>query len=233
VDQPNLGPAGARNAGARTASGDFLAFIDDDCVPDPEWLSTLGTHLESLGECAVGGRTINGLAENPFAAASQLLVDYLYNYYHLQSAPKIQPPFFSSNNLALSRDTFQGVGGFNPDLATAEDRDLCARLLEAGCELYYAPDARVFHFHDLDLRSFLSQHFHYGQGNYQFHQLRARRTQEIYRLEGLGFYFGMLSYPLSKSRGVQAVQLSSLLALAQAGNISGFFNQAAMQALQK
>ncbi|MFM7142900.1 MAG: glycosyltransferase family A protein, partial [Alphaproteobacteria bacterium] len=39
--QERSGPAAARNRGVREAHGEFVAFTDDDCRPDPQWLATL------------------------------------------------------------------------------------------------------------------------------------------------------------------------------------------------
>ncbi len=231
--QANRGPGPARNAGVRAAQGEFLAFTDDDCLPDPNWLTALQASFQDAGPCAVGGRTTNGLGENPYATASQLLIHFLYEYYHLQQVEKTQMPFFSSNNLGIDRQVFQELGGFDGQLRTAEDRDLCARLLEAGFALRYAPAARVHHFHDLDLKRYLIQHFQYGRGNYEYHKLRHQRGRGSYRLEPLRFYSGMLQYPFSQMRTRYALWQSVLLMLSQFGNISGFFAQALIKALHK
>ena len=54
LTQENAGPSTARNAGANSAKGDFLAFTDDDCIPSPDWLQTLSLRFKSSPECAVG-----------------------------------------------------------------------------------------------------------------------------------------------------------------------------------
>ena len=53
----NQGPAAARNLGAQHARGHWLAFTDDDCIPAPDWLSSLRRTLDSHPGCAVGGRS--------------------------------------------------------------------------------------------------------------------------------------------------------------------------------
>src|SRR5439155_25866474 len=71
---PRAGPAAARNAGAARARGELLAFTDDDCRPARSWLRRLAErHLEQP-ERALGGHTVNALAENVFSAASQLVI---------------------------------------------------------------------------------------------------------------------------------------------------------------
>ena len=103
LSQPNAGPATARNTGAAQARGRFLVFTDDDCTPAPNWLNTLAKRFAATPDCAIGGRTLNKLPNNPFSAASQILIDYLYDFYN--SDPN-QAHFFASNNLALPKERF-------------------------------------------------------------------------------------------------------------------------------
>ncbi|MGH7450280.1 MAG: glycosyltransferase family A protein [bacterium] len=61
MKQANAGPAAARNTGAKQAKREFLVFTDNDCQPDPDWLSALGKHLAQTPDRIIGGRTINTL----------------------------------------------------------------------------------------------------------------------------------------------------------------------------
>jgi glycosyltransferase involved in cell wall biosynthesis len=75
--QPNAGPAAARNTGAERAGGEFIAFTDDDCLPEPGWLQEMAHALSTERECMVGGTTVNA-APNLYATTSQLIVDVVY-----------------------------------------------------------------------------------------------------------------------------------------------------------
>jgi glycosyltransferase involved in cell wall biosynthesis len=219
------GPGSARNAGASVAEGDFLAFTDDDCAPEPDWLGALAGHLARTPDAAIGGRTINALPDNVYSTASQLLVSYLYDYY---AAPRRRPRrFFTTNNLALRRDAFDALGGFDvhTPCGTAEDRDLCARWSHSGRALAYAPDAVVHHAHHLDALSFLRQHYHYGRSALYVERARALRANDRVRLEPLSFYWGMLAYPFQDGNGARSVVLSLLIALTQAAYAHGVARQ--------
>jgi GT2 family glycosyltransferase len=222
LKQVHGGPAAARNTGAGRAHGDVLAFTDDDCVPARDWLQALAARLEAAPDCAVGGRTINALPDNPYSSASQLLVSYLYAYYNRVPG---QGSFFASNNLAVPADRFRTVGGFDASfrLPAGEDRDFCDRWLEQGCRLCYAPDAIVYHEHKLTLRSFWRQHFRYGQGAFQFREARARRGGGRIRVEPPSFYVGLLRSPFLRADwSGDSLTLSALLLLSQMANAAGF-----------
>jgi len=126
VNQSRHGPAYARNIGASLSRGEYVAFTDDDCMPSPEWLKSLAFRVGGNEHCAAGGRTVNQLLNNPYAAASQMLVDYLYGV--MNETPE-KAGFLASNNLVVPKEQFMAVGGFDTGYkkAAGEDRDLCRR----------------------------------------------------------------------------------------------------------
>jgi GT2 family glycosyltransferase len=193
LTQSHSGPAAARNAGAKRARGTFLAFTDDDCIPNADWLEKLADRFAQTPEHIIGGLTLNALPNNPYSTASQILIDYLYKYYN----PIFnQACFLTSNNLAVPAAQFRALGGFDASfpLAAAEDRDFCDRWRSRGYRMIYAPEVVVYHAHALTLRTFLRQHFRYGRGAFHFHQARTERGQNRIRLEPASFYVNLLRY---------------------------------------
>jgi glycosyltransferase involved in cell wall biosynthesis len=217
------GPANARNTGAHQARGRILVFTDDDCLPHPGWLAAIDRCMsERHDPVAVGGRVVNVLEEDVYAAASQGIVDFLYEYYGEHPAPG---RFFTSNNLAMPRAEFLAIGGFDDGFkrVAAEDRDLCERWRAAGFELHFAPDAVVGHAHKLGFSRFNRQHFVYGRGAFDLHRSRARRGERPLRLEPVRFYLGLIRHPLRRSPGPRGVALAALHAWSQAAYASGYF----------
>lgn len=214
----HAGPAAARNRGVFQAKGEFLAFTDDDCMPDKRWLRCLAECLEANPDSVVGGRTINALSDNLFSAASQLVTDYLYDYYLDISAPS-----FITNNLALSRHTFQRMGGFDTDFpfAAGEDREFCSRALDQGLKLVYCSDAVVYHRHRLTFTGFCRQHFRYGQGAFWF---REKAGKTAMSMEPLSFYINLVLAPLV-CRSKWPALMFGLMMISQAANALGFFKQ--------
>ena len=220
IPVPYGGPAAARNAGVAQSHGDVLAFIDDDCIAHPGWVRALVARLALHAEAAVGGQVINALIDNRYARASHHLIAFLYRYYHEQGRGTL--PFFTTNNLGVSRNTFSRVGGFDPTYPFAsEDRDWSDRLRYMGGALIYAPDAVVEHAHHLDLGSFLRQHFRYGEGARRFHQSRAKRRGTGVRLEQGGFYSGMLRAPF-EAPDPESLRVAALLVASQVAGALGW-----------
>src|SRR5579871_2433835 len=100
VRQSNRGPGAARNAGARLARGEFLAFTDADCRPAPDWLTAMAARFDQSPQHMLGGHTVNRLTNNPYATTSQLIVDVVYAFYNGKGR---EARFFASNNLAMSK----------------------------------------------------------------------------------------------------------------------------------
>ena len=221
VEAAHGGPAAARNAAAAHARGGFLALTDDDCAPDPGWLEALAHTLSRHPDALVGGRVENALVDNVMASASQLLISYLYEYFARVRSPQ---RFFTTNNVACSAGVFEELGGFDVEsLAdTAEDRDLCDRWSRSGRPLVYDATAVVRHYNPFTLGAFLRCHFNYGQGAVHFHRARARRDASRVRLEPLGFYVGMLAYPLRHERPGRAPVCAALIALSQISYAAGY-----------
>lgn len=217
LSQHNSGPATARNRGAAEAKGDILAFIDDDCTPSPGWLQAMADTYRDAPDCGIGGKTINILTDNLYAETSQILLDYLYEYYN----PDLQAPkFFASNNLAFSRSAFLKSGGFNPTyrMPAGEDRELCDRWTAQGRHLRFAPEAIVFHAHPLNCRTLWRQHFNYGKGAFHFRQMKARPGWEP-----LAFYLKLFLYPFQTFSWKRAMAVSPLLLITQVANTCGYF----------
>jgi len=180
LSQHQAGPGAARNTGVERAGGELLAFTDDDCRPERDWLRRLAKRYIAEPERGFGGRTINVLMENPFSSANQLLIDA--GYAHNNRDPN-DARFFTTNNLVLPKKIFEEVGRFDASFITSEDREFCDRWIASGFRLTYVPEAVVFHAHRLDLASFWRQQFAYGQGEFRFHSAHARRREQPVRVD--------------------------------------------------
>lgn len=220
LTQKNTGPAGARNFGAAHARGEFLAFTDDDCTPDANWLRAFAGYFAETPERLLGGRTCNALTLNPYAETSQMIIEVVYAHYNANAN---DARFFASNNFALPAERFRQLKGFNESFTTSEDREFCDRWLTRGFGMTSAPEAIIHHAHDLTLRALWRQHFSYGQGALRFHRARSDNGHGSFKPDPR-FYLKLLRASASRTRKTRAaVQLTALMCWAQLANAAGFF----------
>jgi glycosyltransferase involved in cell wall biosynthesis len=113
------GPAAARNTGWKIASGELIAFTDDDCQPEPSWLEELWDASQTMDAALFSGRVIVPLSDAP--------TDYEWNTAKLETAE------FITANCACQRNVMERTGGFDErfEMAWREDRSLFQCALAA------------------------------------------------------------------------------------------------------
>ncbi len=191
--ETSRGPASARNTGARVAGAPILAFLDDDCEPEPRWAEQLvgayrGDVIGVAGALLAGGRPgfMTGYLarHNPLEpqelnlARSSRLWYRLYLYLVRQWAPpRARGPqdiySCAAANMSVRHDAFREVGGFDERILFAsEDDDLCRRLRQAfpAGRLIFAPAASAVHHFEPSLRDTLRRRLAYGQGAARMHR---------------------------------------------------------------
>jgi len=111
------GPAAARNFGWLKASGRLIAFTDDDCIPDSDWLKNIWMAYDGADEIAFSGKVIVPISKKP--------TDFELNTAHLEKAE------FITANCICTKKALIKTGGFDErfELAWREDSDLHFKLL--------------------------------------------------------------------------------------------------------
>lgn len=138
VAEPTPGSYAARNAGVAASTGDVVAFLDADCVPDPRWLAEALAALEGHG--LAGGRVVPIRSEHP------TIWERYTNAVYLDQGEAIETQGFAATaNLVVRRAVFDATGGFDATLRSSGDVEFCRRATSAGASLTYAPRAVVSH----------------------------------------------------------------------------------------
>lgn len=134
---PKVTISALRNLGVKRAKGDVVAFVDADCVVSPGWLRAAIPHLANKELGAVGSRYQH--PENPH------WIEKVW-YSQVKDLNYFGPVrWLSGGNIVMSRSCFEKVGGFDEQLRTNEDIDLCDRIQRTGFEIFSDPEVKVTH----------------------------------------------------------------------------------------
>jgi GT2 family glycosyltransferase len=131
---PQQGPAANRNSGGRNASGQWLLFVDDDCIPAPGWITAYAAATNCFPDYTVfEGCTIGG-------PNAQTRSDH-------ECPRNSQGGLLWSCNFGIRRELFLDIGGFDEKFPVPymEDTDLQFRLKDRGYISKFVPDATVQH----------------------------------------------------------------------------------------
>ena len=203
LEQPEGGPAAARNAGVAASRGEVLLFLGDDTEPADEGL--LRAHLDlhaARPEPAYGvlGR-ITWTPRVPVTPFMRWLEEGgpQFHYCDIEAGPVDGSSYFYSSHASLKRAFFQQVGGFDERFPTAavEDTELGVRLADGGLELDYHPELLVLHDHPTTPAQSLRRSVAVGRSAALYNQLRPERPHPgIQAPRGIAWSAVRLAEPL-------------------------------------
>ena len=134
------GQTHAVNCGVAVARGERLAFIDDDCVPDPDW-------LERLDRAASEHVLVAGAVRSPNRPFFLLCHNIAQFHPFLPGRRGSTTMFLAGANFACRRSWLEGLGGFDTaaDLVCTHDMGLALKAASVGVRVHFARDAVVWH----------------------------------------------------------------------------------------
>ena len=179
--EPRVGLDFARNRAVAEATGQWVAFIDDDVELDPAWGDGLkqawAEHPDAGGVTGlVLPRCLETEAQILFESRGGFSRGYSKLRYHGQTHPKnpMHPChagyFGAGANMAFDRSLLQKIGGFDEALDTGAplpgggDLDIFYKVVRSGAPLVYEPSMAVRHDHRRDLPGLRRQYGSWGKG---------------------------------------------------------------------
>lgn len=147
VRQEHQGIAVTRNRGALESLADLIAYIDDDCVPDKNWLRNLVETMRLTGSDVVGGRSYS---KDNKLQYSQHLVDRFGTIYFDKDTADNKNTFLSLNtlNMLVKKKVFEKVKFDSYYISYFEDVDFCIRAQLSGFKIAHSKEAKIIHFNE-------------------------------------------------------------------------------------
>lgn len=152
----------ARNHGIIKARGDVLAFTDDDCVAEPDWIANGVQWFEHPEVGGVAGKVVGAQSDNDIARW-QSRRGFLDLHPDIETSKR---PSIVTANVFYRREVFDRVGAFQGKMVSSGDQEMAWRVIQDGRYVFRAAnDAIVHHHHRETLASLAKTFFRYGYGH--------------------------------------------------------------------
>jgi glycosyltransferase involved in cell wall biosynthesis len=160
IQTENRGLASARNTGLGAATGEIVAYTDDDAYPDPHWLTYLAATLLSTSHAAVGGPNLPPPGDGPIA---ECVAQAPGGPVHVLLSDR-EAEHLPGCNMAFRKTQLEAIGGFDPQFrAAGDDVDVCWKLQERGWTLGFSAAAMVWHHRRNSVRTYWKQQIGYSR----------------------------------------------------------------------
>lgn len=160
--KPNSGPGLTRNYGSERANGEYLIFLDSDCVIPAQYTQVLQDYLSKNDVDAFGGPDAASEDFSDFQKAASYSMTSFFTTGGIRGGKlKLDKFYPRSFNMGYKKETYNRLGGFS-GMRYGEDMELSYRLKERDCSLVLIPDAYVYHKRRSTAKSFFKQVFFFG-----------------------------------------------------------------------
>jgi glycosyltransferase involved in cell wall biosynthesis len=199
-----MGVSESRNTGVNYATGDYVVFIDSDCILPPGYLNKVDEYLSANGCDAFGGPD---RAHDSFTA-KQKAISYAMTSFFTTGGIRgrkshIGRYYPRSFNMGVRRELFNRLKGFR-SLKVSEDIDLSIRIYNEGKSVSLIEEAYVYHKRRATFGKFFRQVFYFGYGRFSLGKMHGDAVRPVHMLPSAFVVFLVLGLP--------AVMFSAVLA---------------------
>ncbi|MBD5212613.1 MAG: glycosyltransferase [Bacteroidales bacterium] len=187
----NEGRSIARNYGIERADGDFLVFVDSDCILPPDYISQLRDRLANdPADCFGGPDDAHKSFSDLQKAINYSMTSFLTTGGIRGGKIRMEKFVPRTFNTGFSRKVYETVGGFREMFS--EDIDMSTRIRMAGFSIKLYRTVRVFHKRRIDLRKFWRQVYVFGMSRITLQLLYPGSMKAVHWLPAL-FVIGALA----------------------------------------
>lgn len=188
----NSGPGQSRNVGAKAAKGNYVVFLDSDCVVPPGYIEAVYHRLTTDYVDAFGGPDRADERFTPMQKAINYAMTSFFTTGGIRGGGEKLDKFFPrSFNMGYSKTVFEQTGGFSA-MRFGEDIDMSLRILKNGFKTALVTEAYVFHKRRSNLRQFYKQVFNSGIARIVLHKKHPGSLKAVHTFPAL-FVLGVLS----------------------------------------
>ncbi len=188
----------ARNLAARHAQGDYLIFLDSDCLLPEDYLQHVSDGLESHDWDAFGGPDTAPEDFSPLQKAISFSMTSFWTTGGIRGGIKRTVTYYPRGfNMGMRRSVFEAVGGYDIHFKTGEDIDLSIRIQQAGYRVGLIPKAVVWHKRRSTLAQFFKQVRRFGSARWALAQRHPGQLKVTHLFPVLLTLGTLLSIPLA------------------------------------
>lgn len=178
----NSGPGLSRNYGAARASGDYLIFLDSDCIVPVTYLQEIEDELAEHPVDAFGGPDRAHESFTDLQKAINYSMTSILTTGGIRGKKKSMEKFHPrSFNMGFSRRVFEVTGGFS-GMRFGEDIDMSIRIMEAGFQTRLFPAAYVYHKRRTSWKKFFKQIYNSGIARINLYLLHPASLKVVHLL---------------------------------------------------